>query len=334
MMKMKMFTMLCFIFGAPQQFRSERGGRRISFRTWRRQYPLLAEHQYLHWICKLTTFYRCIQAWMAVFYRSPLAYRLGIYTNGAKIFVPWLLNLNHAAHSRKSIWMNLMAVHDQRIKYLDGLNQVLVQLRPQRLYPWVWKPTITLRSPGKIDINKGLSDGQKAVDLEKNQIISCSRIWWTFCPQIERAMTNHKGTVHPRLPDCFRLCRWSFESSDKEKDKSCWKQQRQCGCIFHQQWCSKLWKPAGYLWSESKPEQDKSGLPKQVINVMQMLKCTEEEAYFVASKLLMPLNLQPLPQQDADTCITKKGDMDKSVCNILTRPLNWNRKQTKSGLCI
>ena len=61
---------------------------------------------------------------------------------------------------------------------------------------------------------------------------------------------------------------------------------------------------------------------------MQMLKCTEEEAYFVASEAAHAMEPTAATAAGCAYMYYKKGDLDKSV-QYLTRLSNWNRKQKR-----
>lgn len=64
-----------------------------------------------------------------------------------------------------------------------------------------------------------------------------------------------------------------------------------------------------------KIEQNKTNLDylKQVINVMQLLKCTEEEAYFVASEAAHAIEPTAATAVGCGYMYFKKGDIDKSI---------------------
>ena len=70
---------------------------------------------------------------MAVFTEAPLA-QVSTYTNGAKILRALIASSKDAAQQKKYL-DELMAVHDQRIKYLDGLNQ-LVKTPTTKVLSW------------------------------------------------------------------------------------------------------------------------------------------------------------------------------------------------------
>lgn len=105
----------------------------------------------------------------------------------------------------------------------------------------------------------------------------------------------------------------ALKAATKKETKVVENSKRQCGCIFHQQWCSKLWNLQAIYGP--KVSQNKTNLDylKQVINVMQMLKCTEEEAYFVASEAAHAIEPTAATAAGCGYMYYKKGDMDKSV---------------------
>ena len=69
---------------------------------------------------KTNNFKDAYTPWKAVFTEAPLA-QVGTYTNGAKILRALIAESKDAAQ-QKTYLNELMAVHDQRIKYLDQLN--------------------------------------------------------------------------------------------------------------------------------------------------------------------------------------------------------------------
>lgn len=61
---------------------------------------------------------------------------------------------------------------------------------------------------------------------------------------------------------------------------------------------------------------------------MQMLKCTEEEAYFVASEAAHAIEPTAATAAGCGYMYYKKGDMDKSV-QYFDQAIELERKQTK-----
>lgn len=79
-----------------------------------------------------------------------------------------------------------------------------------------------------------------------------------------------------------------------------------------------------------KVSQNKTNLEylKQVINVMQMLKCTEEEAYFVASEAAHAMEPTAATAAGCAYMYYKKVTWTRAY-STLTRLSNWNRKQKR-----
>ena len=78
---------------------------------------------------KTNNFVDAYTPWKSVFNDAPIA-QMATYTNGAKILRGLIAQAKDGA-TQKQYFEELMAVHDQRAKYLDQLNQYVK--RPYKL---------------------------------------------------------------------------------------------------------------------------------------------------------------------------------------------------------
>ena len=83
---------------------------------------------------KTNNFKDAYTPWKSVFTEAPIA-QVGTYTNGAKILRALIAESKDAAQ-QKTYLNELMAVHDQRIKYLDKPLAVKTPV-PQKDLFWV-----------------------------------------------------------------------------------------------------------------------------------------------------------------------------------------------------
>ena len=132
-MKMKMFTMLCALsLGTTAAFAQKGVEDGSRFGHGEDSIRCLQNISIYSEYVKTDNFTDAYKPWMAVFTEAPLA-QVSTYTNGAKILRALIASSKDAAQQKKYL-DELMAVHDQRIKYLDGLNQLVRTPTTKRLY--------------------------------------------------------------------------------------------------------------------------------------------------------------------------------------------------------
>ena len=120
-MKMKMFTMLAALSLSATAVFAQKGVEDGSrFGHGEDSLRCLQNISIYTEYVKTDNFKDAYNPWKAVFTEAPIA-QVGTYTNGAKILRALIASSKDAAQ-QKTYFDELMAVHDQRIKYLDQLN--------------------------------------------------------------------------------------------------------------------------------------------------------------------------------------------------------------------
>ena len=120
-MKMKMFTMLCALsLGTTAAFAQKGVEDGSRFGHGEDSIRCLQNISIYSEYVKTDNFKDAYKPWKAVFTEAPIA-RVSTYTDGAKILRALIAGSKDAAQ-QKTYLDELMAVHDQRIKYLDQLK--------------------------------------------------------------------------------------------------------------------------------------------------------------------------------------------------------------------
>ena len=312
-MKMKMFTMLCVLsLGATATFaqKGEEDGSR--FGHGEDSVRCLKNISIYTEYVKTDNFKDAYQPWKAVFTEAPTA-QVGTYTNGTKILRALIADSKDAAQ-QKAYMDELMAVYDQRIKYLDKLNTLVK--KP------VTKGSILglqvhdyLNYCGNIDINKAYAMSKEAVDSEKeNSEYYVLQEFMDISSRKLKADDNHKEQFIQDYLTTANYADAAYKAASSEKDKKLLKLAKDnVDAYFINSGaasCENLQTIYG-----PKVEQNKTNLDylKQVINVMQLLKCTEEEAYFAASEAAHAIEPTAATAVGCGYMYYKKGDLDKSL---------------------
>ena len=269
-MKMKMFTMLCALsLGTTAAFAQKGVEDGSRFGHGEDSIRCLQNISIYSEYVKTDNFTDAYKPWMAVFTEAPLA-QVSTYTNGAKILRALIASSKDAAQQKKYLY-------DQRIKYLDGLNQLVRTPTTKGSILGMKAHDYIAFSGANIDINKAYQMVKEAVDLEKaaSDYFMFQDLMDISARKLKSDDTHNAYFINSGAASCENL--------------------------------QAIYGP--------KVSQNKTNLDylKQVINVMQMLKCTEEEAYFVASEAAHAIEPTAATAAGCGYMYYKKGDMDKSV---------------------
>mgnify|MGYP007099521862 FL=1 len=132
-MKMRMFTMLCALsFSAAATFAQTGAQSGTRFGHGEDSLRCLQNISIYSEYVKTDNFKDAYKPWKAVFTEAPIA-RVSTYTDGAKILRALIAGSKDAAQ-QKTYLDELMAVHDQRIKYLDQLNSLVKTPRQPKVH--------------------------------------------------------------------------------------------------------------------------------------------------------------------------------------------------------
>ena len=299
-MKMKMFTMLCALsLGTTAVFAQKGVEDGSRFGHGEDSLRCLQNISIYSEYVKTDNFTDAYKPWMAVFTEAPLA-QVSTYTNGAKILRALIASSKDGA---------------QQKKYLDGLNKLVRTPTTKGSILGMKAHDYIAFSGANIDINKAYQMVKEAVDLEK-----AASDYFMFQDLMDisarklKSDDTHKEQFIQDYLTASGYADEALKAATKERDKKLLKTAKDnVDAYFINSGaasCENLQAIYGPKVSQNKTNLD---YLKQVINVMQMLKCTEEEAYFVASEAAHAIEPTAATAAGCGYMYYKKGDMDKSV---------------------
>ena len=291
-MKMKMFTMLCALsLGTTAAFAQKGVEDGSRFGHGEDSIRCLQNISIYSEYVKTDNFTDAYKPWMAVFTEAPLA-QVSTYTNGAKILRALIASSKDAAQ--------------QKMVRTPTTKGSILGMKAHDYIAF---------SGANIDINKAYQMVKEAVDLEK-----AASDYFMFQDLMDisarklKSDDTHKEQFIQDYLTASGYADEALKAATKERDKKLLKTAKDnVDAYFINSGaasCENLQAIYGPKVSQNKTNLD---YLKQVINVMQMLKCTEEEAYFVASEAAHAIEPTAATAAGCGYMYYKKGDMDKSV---------------------
>ena len=285
-MKMKMFTMLCVLsFGATASFAQKGVEDGSRFGHGEDSVRCLQNISIYSEYVKTDNFQDAYKPWKAVFTEAPVA-QVSTYTNGAKILRA-LIAASKDGAQQKAYLDELMAVHDQRIKYLDQLNKLVKTPATKGSILGMKAHDYIVFSGANADVNKAYEMVKEAVDLEKaNSDYFMFQDLMDISSRKLKVDNAHKEQFIQDYLTASSYADEAYKKATKKRDQQLLKTAKDNVDAYFinsgAATCGNLQAIYG-----PKVEQNKTNLDylKQVITVMQLLKCTEEEAYFAASEV-------------------------------------------------
>lgn len=311
---MKMFTLLCALtVGTTASFAQKGVEDGSRFGHGEDSIRCLQNISIYSEYVKTNNFKDAYTPWKAVFTEAPIA-QVGTYTNGAKILRGLIQSTKDAAQ-QKAYLDELMGVYDQRIKYLDQLNK-LVKAKSTKGSIIGMKAHDYIAFSGKsTDVNQAYAWVKEALELEKEN--SDYFLFMDMMDMSSRKLKADEAHKEQFIQD-YLLTSGFAEAAVKvqkgEKMKALYKTTKDnVDAYFINSGaasCENLQNIYG-----PKVAQNKTNLEylKQVINVMQLLKCTEEEAYFQASELAHAIEPTAATAAGCGYMYYKKDDITKSI---------------------
>ena len=262
---------------------------------------------------KTNNFKDAYQPWKAVFTEAPWA-QVGTYTNGAKILRALIAESKDGAQ-QKAYLEELMKVHDQRIQYLDKLNTLVKTPTTKGSILGMKTHDYIVFTGGNFDVNKAYEMEKEAIGLEKaNSDYFMLQDMMDISSRKLKTDDTHKEQFIQDYLTVSEYADAALKAATKERDKKLLKTAKDnIDAYFINSGtatCENLQAIYG-----PKVEQNKTNLDylKQVISVMEMLKCTNEEAYFAASEAAHAIEPTAETAAGCGYMYYKKGDMDKSM---------------------
>lgn len=234
-MKMKMFTMLAALSLSATAVFAQKGVEDGSrFGHGEDSLRCLQNISIYTEYVKTNNFKDAYTPWKAVFTEAPLA-QVGTYTNGAKILRALIAESKDAAQ-QKTYLNELMAVHDQRIKYLDQLNGLVRTPTTKGSILGMKAHDMIVFSGKNLDVNSAYSIEKEAVDLEKE-----NADYFMFQDMMDlslrklKADTNHKENFIQDYLAVSGYADAAYKATKSEKTKKAFKNsKRQRRCLLHQ----------------------------------------------------------------------------------------------------
>lgn len=260
---------------------------------------------------KTNNFKDAYTPWKAVFNETPWV-RVSVYTNGAKI-LRGLIAAEKDAAKQKQYFDELMKVHDQRIQYLDKLNSIVKN--PTTKGSIIGMKAHDYFTMGGKDMKEAYKLFKEAIELEKEK--ADYFVLQEYMDVAARIMKKDESYKEQFIQDYLKAAEVAdaaLKAASKPKDQKMLKVAKDNIDAFFINsgvaTCDNL--QAIYA---PKVEQNKTNLDylKQVISVMQMLGCTEQEAYFAASEAAHAIEPTAATAVGCGYMYYKKGDMDKCI---------------------
>ena len=313
-MKMKMVTMLCALsLGTTAVFAQKGVEDGSRFGHGEDSLRCLQNISIYTEYVKTNNFKDAYTPWKAVFTEAPIA-QVGTYVNGAKILRGLIASSKDAAQQKKYL-DELMGVHDQRIKYLDALNGLVRNPTTKGSIVGMKSHDYIIFSGKNVDVNKAYELTKEAIDLEKE-----NADYFTFQDMMDMSArklkidNNHKEQFIQDYLAVSGYADAAYKAATKEKAKAALKAAKDNVDAYFinsgTATCENLQAIYGPKVAQNKTNLD---YLKQVISVMQLLKCTNEEAYFEASEAAHAIEPTAATAAGCGYMYYKKGNIDKSV---------------------
>ncbi len=249
--------------------------------------------------------------WKEAYTECPKAQVL-TYTNGVKI-LRWFISNETDATKRAAYVDELMAIYDQRLKYLDDLNS-LVRTPASEGSVLGMKAHDYISYSKDLDIDKAYEMLSQVISMEKEKTdYYILQDFIGVSAEKYKADPNHKEQFIEDYQICVGyadiLCQ---NASEKMKSVTTTTKNNIEATFINSgaATCENL--QAMYA---PKIEENKSDLDylKKVVSVMKMFKCTDQDAYFKASEYAHAVSPTAETAVGCAYMYYKKGDLDKAV---------------------
>ena len=330
-MKMRMFTMLCALsFSAAATFAQTGAQSGTRFGHGEDSLRCLQNISIYSEYVKTDNFKDAYTPWKAVFTEAPIA-QVGTYTNGARILRALIAETKDGAQ-QKTYLDELMAVHDQRIKYLDQLNKLVKTPTTRGSILGMKAHDYIVFSGANIDVNEAYAMVKEAVDLEKSN--SDYFMFQDLMDVSSRKLKIDDAHKEQFIQDYLTASGYAdeaYKKATKKRDQQLLKTAKDNVDAYFinsgAATCENLQSIYGPKVAQNKTNLD---YLKQVITVMQLLKCTEEEAYFAASEAAHAIEPTAATAAGCGYMYFKKGDIDKSV-SYFDEAINLEQDEAKKA---
>jgi tetratricopeptide (TPR) repeat protein len=261
---------------------------------------------------KTNNFKDAFPAWKTVFEEAPVS-QISLYTNGAKILRA-LIAAEKDGAKQKEYFNLLMKVHDQRIQYLDKLNN-LSRKNKTTVGDIMGTKAHDYLSMGGQDMNEAYKMFAEAVAAEKQNLPYY--VLMEFVDASARKVKAEEAHKEQFVQDYIAAAGYAADALNAATKENAKKNYQMAKDNIDAHFINSGVATCDNLQAIYAPkvEASKNDLDylKQVVKVMKMLGCTESEAYFAASEYAHAI------EPTAETAIGcgymyyKKGDFDKCI---------------------
>lgn len=318
-MKMKMITatLLVFALGATSTFAQKgvddgsRFGHGEDSLRCLQNLSIYAEY------VKTGNFKDAYLPWKAAYTECPKA-QVSTYVNGVKI-LQWFIGQEKDAAKRAAYVEELMDVYDQRLKYLDDLN-ALVRNPTTRETVLGMKAHDYIVFGGNIDINKAYDMLKEVVTAQKeNTAYYLLQDFINISEKKYKTDPNHKETF---ITDYQMAAEYANAVNERTQNNPGASEALKKATLLTKDYVDGIFINSGAANCENleamygpKIEENKDNLDylKQVVSVMKMFRCTEQEAYFKASEYAHAVSPTAETAVGCAYMYYKKGDLDKTL---------------------
>ena len=261
---------------------------------------------------KTNNFQDAFQPWKAVFEEAPIA-QISTYTNGAKILRA-LIAAEKDGAKQKEYFNLLMKVHDQRIQYLDQLNELTRKSKTTKGDILGTKAHDYLTMGGQ-DMNEAYKIFAEAVSLEKQNLPYY--VLMEFVDVSARKTKIDESHKEQFVQDFIAAAGYANDAANAAQKENIKKNYQTAKENIDAYFIN-----SGVATCENlqaiyapKVEENKSNVEylKSVITVMQKLGCRDAEAYYAASEYAHAIEPTAATAFGCGIMYYKKGDIDKSV---------------------
>ena len=213
----------------------------------------------------------------------------------------------------------LMDVYDQRLKYLDDLN-ALVRNPTTRETVLGMKAHDYIVFGGNIDINKAYDMLKEVVTAQKeNTAYYLLQDFINISEKKYKTDPNHKETF---ITDYQMAAEYADAVNERTQNNPGASEALKKATLLTKDYVDGIFINSGAANCENleamygpKIEENKDNLDylKQVVSVMKMFRCTEQEAYFKASEYAHAVSPTAETAVGCAYMYYKKGDLDKTL---------------------
>lgn len=252
-------------------------------------------------------------AWKLVFEEAPLA-QVSTYTNGAKILRQFIEEATDPA-KKQAFLTELMAVYDQRLKYLDKLNTLVrTPSTPGNIKGLKAHDYLTY-SGASLDLKKAYEMLKDAIATDDNNAEAyILQDLMDVSSKLYKTDAAHKEAFIKDYLLAAGIAEKAYENETNEKRKEMMAGAKQnVEAYFISSGAASCEDLQNIYAPQIEENKTNEVFLKQVIEIMQLLNCTEQEAYFAASEYMHTIKPTAASATGCAYRYYKRGDLNKAL---------------------